>query len=129
MCVDVITNGSDQGQLGPMVEQIRDRYDRVPGAILVDGGFAKHEDIDTVSGTGCMVYAPVQIQITPRSTATPPRRAAADGYRGSQDDLQGPGGDCRMCERRRGLLQFLMRGGPKVRTIALLPLWHATRCA
>src|SRR3954451_16505467 len=36
--VDVITNGSDQGQMGPMVEQIRDRYDRVPGAMLVDGG-------------------------------------------------------------------------------------------
>src|SRR5437764_2481448 len=47
--VDVVTQGSDQGQLPPMLEQIHNRFDRYPEAALVDGGFAKHEDIEAVS--------------------------------------------------------------------------------
>src|SRR4051812_3309085 len=43
--VDVVTTGSDQGQMPPMVGQIRQRYGRAPNEYEVDGGFAKHEDI------------------------------------------------------------------------------------
>ena len=59
--VDVITSGSDAGQMSVMVEQIRQRTGVVPPAMLVDGGFAQHDEIDAVSGpkVGCAVYAPV----------------------------------------------------------------------
>ena len=60
--IDVATCGSDQGQMAPMVEQIHERYEPYPKDVLVDGGFVKHEDIDTVSAPeqGCTVYGPVR---------------------------------------------------------------------
>ena len=59
--VDVMTVGSDAGQMAPMVEQIKARYDETPKDILVDGGFAQHDQIEAVSAPemGCTVYAPV----------------------------------------------------------------------
>ena len=38
--VDVVTAGTDQGQLPPMLEQIADRFGKRPKEALVDGGFA-----------------------------------------------------------------------------------------
>jgi hypothetical protein len=60
--VDVVTTGSDLGQMAPMVGQIQGRYGRAPGEYEADGGFAKLEDIEAVSApeVGCTVYAPVQ---------------------------------------------------------------------
>ena len=58
---DVIAAGSDAGQMSGMVQKIRERVGEVPSAMLVDGGFAQHEEIDGVSDpkVGCTVYAPV----------------------------------------------------------------------
>ncbi len=39
--VDVVTSGSDAGQMAPMVEQIKSRYEETPKEVLVDGGFAQ----------------------------------------------------------------------------------------
>src|SRR6185312_2602531 len=44
--VEVVTVGSDAGQMAPMVEQIESRYDRKPEEMLVDGGFAQHDQMD-----------------------------------------------------------------------------------
>ena len=134
--VDVLTIGSDQGQMGPMVEQIVERYDQVPDAMLVDGGFAKHEDIEAVSQpeVGCTVYAPV-----PK-----PRDAKVDRHAPHPEDSEtvaewrqrmgteeaktiykerAATAECvNALARRRGLLQLLVRGVAKVRAIAL---WHA----
>ena len=44
--VDVTNCGSDQGEMLPMVEQHQERYDKVPDEYLVDGGFAKKDDIE-----------------------------------------------------------------------------------
>src|SRR5262249_11453144 len=59
--VDVVTVGSDAGQMEPMVEQVGGRDAEKPKDVLVDGGFAQHDQIDAVSGEGkgCTVYAPV----------------------------------------------------------------------
>jgi transposase len=46
--VDVNNVGSDLGQLAPMTEQLQARYGRAPAEMLVDGGFAKHDDIIVV---------------------------------------------------------------------------------
>ncbi len=58
--VDTTNSGGDQGQIAPMVEQHRERYGQVPDEALVDGGFAKKEDIEQVERNGTTVYAPVQ---------------------------------------------------------------------
>jgi len=58
--VDVVTVGNDQGQMPPMLDQIEDRFEQRPKEVLVDGGFAKLEDIEKVQAGGeCKVYAPV----------------------------------------------------------------------
>jgi transposase len=59
--VDVVTQGSDHGQLPPMLDQIEDRFGERPKEALVDGGFVKFEDIAQVQGgkKKCTVYAPV----------------------------------------------------------------------
>lgn len=58
--VDVINVGSDSGQMKPMVEQIEARYSATPERMLVDGNFAKLEDIETLHDKGSTVYAPVK---------------------------------------------------------------------
>ena len=42
--VDVTDAGTDQDQLPPMLEQLKERYSRVPEESLVDGGFASLDD-------------------------------------------------------------------------------------
>jgi len=131
--VDVTGRGSDQGEMAPMVEQHQERYDAYPGAILVDGGFAKKEDIDTVStpGKGCMVYAPV-----PK-----PKDAQRDRFEPLADDSaavaewrrrmgtheaqqiykeRASTAECvNAIARNRGLRQFTVRGLRKIKAVVL----------
>lgn len=90
--VDVTNSGGDQGKMRPMVEQHDDRYGEAPGEMLVDGGFAKKEDIIAVSPpiadepnadvepkdvgkrkAGTTVYAPVQASKTSQRDPHEPR--------------------------------------------------------
>jgi transposase len=58
--VEVVTEGSDKGQLPPMIRQRETRFGECPKEALVDGGFVRLEDIEKVqSEKKCMVYAPV----------------------------------------------------------------------
>ncbi|NOT57858.1 MAG: IS1182 family transposase [Deltaproteobacteria bacterium] len=134
--VDVITAGSDQGQLPPMVEQIHERFAQYPRAALVDGGFVKHDDIDTVSAPdkGCTVYAPVpkprdaaQDRYAPRPkdsaavAAWRQRMATADAQAIYKD--RAATAECvNALARNRGLRQLLVRGWAKVKAIVL---WYA----
>jgi transposase len=134
--VDVVTSGSDAGQMPPMVEQVQERHERPPKEMLVDGGFAKHEDIEAVSQPeiGTIVYAPVpksrnpeidehaphrrdtpivtqwrQRMATPEAQAIYKDRAATAEWSNAQS-------------RNRGLYQFRVRGLAKIKMIAL---WYA----
>lgn len=134
--VDVITAGSDQGQLPPMLEQIRERFAQYPRAALVDGGFAKHADIDTVSAPDkdCTVYAPVpkpkdaaQDRYAPHPkdsaavAAWRQRMATADAQAIYKD--RAATAECvNALARNRGLRHLLVRGLAKVKAIVL---WHA----
>ena len=134
--VDVLTVGSDQGQMGPMVERIAGRYDEVPGAMPVDGGFAKHEDIEAVSRAevGCTVYAPVPKPKDPKVDRHAPHAQDSEkvaewrqrmGTEKAKAIYKGRAATAECVNalaRRRGLLQLLVRGNEKVRAIAL---WHA----
>jgi len=134
--VDVIASGSDAGQMAPMVEQVRGRCGVTPSEMLVDGGFAQHDQIDAVSvpGVGCTVYAPVPQPRDPKVDRHEPkpgdsqavaawraRMATAEAkeiYKGRAATAE-----CvNALARGRGLLRFLVRGLAKVRAVAL---WHA----
>jgi len=58
--VDVTNEGTDGGQMPPMIEQIEERFDQKPRAMLVDGGFATVEAIDAAERGGTTVYAPMK---------------------------------------------------------------------
>jgi transposase len=134
--VDVVTSGSDQGQMEPMVHQTVDRYGKAPGAQLVDGGFAKKEAIEAVSAPeiGCTVYAPVQKPKDPkvdRYAPHPDDSAAVAEWRrrmGTEEAKtiykeRAATAECvNALARQRGLVQFVVRGLAKVRAVAL---WYA----
>lgn len=56
--VDMLTAGADQGQLTPMLDQIKQRYRRAPQEYLVDGGYVSAQQIEAAEAE-CTVYAPV----------------------------------------------------------------------
>lgn len=56
--VDVTNEGTDGGQMPPMLEQIEQRFDEKPQEMLVDGGFATVDAIDEAERRGTTVYAP-----------------------------------------------------------------------
>ncbi len=58
--VDVVSAGNDSEQLPPMLDQIRDRYGRVPPEAAVDGGFAGLQSIEDADARGCAVFAPLK---------------------------------------------------------------------
>lgn len=134
--VDVCTSGSDLGQMAPMVTQIQDRYGRAPQEMLVDGGFAKHEDIDAVSApaVGCTVYSPVPQPKDPKNDRYAPHpkdSPAAAAWRQRMQTAAAQAiyrdraavAECvNALARNRGLRQFLVRGLAKVKAIAL---WYA----
>jgi hypothetical protein len=58
--VDIVNEGVDSSQMGPMVDQIKQRHGVVPQAYLVDGGFVGREHITYVAREhGVAVYAPI----------------------------------------------------------------------
>jgi len=135
--VDVVNVGSDQGQMPPMVEQIEERYDKTPGEVLVDGGFAKHEDIETVSTAeaGTKVYAPVPKpkkdsdrdphQPLPGDSQTIAEWRVRMGSPEAKEIYKerASTAECvNAISRNRGLRQFLVRGLRKVRAVVL---WFA----
>jgi transposase len=134
--VEVITEGSDAGQLPPMVEQIRDRCGVYPKEALVDGSFAKHQDIDAVSKPeiGCTVYAPVPAPKDPkrdRYIPLPGDSEAVAAWRVRMGTAQAKEvykeraatAECVNAQaRNRGLVQLPVRGRLKVKAVAL---WFA----
>ena len=134
--VDVIASGSDAGQMAPMVEQVRERCGVTPAEVLVDGGFAQHDQIDAVSGpgVGCTVYAPVPKPKDPKVDRHAPKpgdsdavaawraRMATDQAKVIYKDRAATAECVNALARGRGLVRFLVRGLAKVRAVAL---WHA----
>ncbi len=57
--VDVTSQGSDSGLMQPRYDDVCERYDVVPEDYLVDGGFAKKDDITHVEQNGTRVFAPL----------------------------------------------------------------------
>ena len=133
--VDVVSVGSDNGQLLPMVERIEKRYAKVPARMLADGDFANLEDIQKISEKGSSVYAPVK-------NAKKELEAGKDPYAAKPKDAAGVGSwrermgteSAKEIYKRRasnaewanarframGLRQFAVRGVAKAKAQALL---------
>ncbi len=134
--VDVETTGSDAGQMVPMVEQVEERYETVPGECLVDGGFAQHDQIEAVSapGLGCTVYAPVPKPKDPKVDRHAPKpgdsaavaawrqRMATEEAKAIYKERAATAECVNALARGRGLFRLLVRGLAKVKAIAL---WYA----
>jgi len=134
--VEVTNAGSDGGELPPMLDQVRERYQEDPTQVLVDGGFATKEAItDAAENHGSTVYAPlkdVQKQLAKgtdpyakkkgdtRAVAAWRERmgtmAAKALYKLRAQTAEWVNAQC----RNHGLWQMPVRGQPKCRIVALL---------
>ena len=129
--VDVVTIGSDQGQMAPMVDQVTERCGRAPASWLVDGGYVGHDQIDRVSET-TVVYGPVpepkDKTVDPhQAKATDSEAVAAWRERMGTDEAKdiykkrAATAECVNAQsRNRGLQQFRVRGLPKVKCVMLI---------
>jgi len=130
--VEVTNAGSDAGQGEPMRQQVEQRTERSVSEHLMDGGFVKLEEIDRAAAVGVTVYMPV-----PK-----PRKADVDRHQAKRGDSaavaawrqrMGTAEAKEIYKERaatietingelkteRGLGPFRVRGGPKVRCVAL----------
>jgi transposase len=147
--VDVVTAGSDQGQMAPMVDQVVERCGRAPEHWLVDGGYPGHEQIDAVAERTTVV-APVPKPKARRkdkdgdpgpSEAAPPekiadphapkpgdseavaewrQRMATDEAKALYLDRAATAECVNALARNRGMRQLPVRGLNKVKGVALL---------
>ncbi|HMB02240.1 MAG TPA: IS1182 family transposase [Isosphaeraceae bacterium] len=134
--VEVTTTGSDMGQIAPMNEQIHDRHAVHPKEALVDGGFAKHQDIEATATQcgGCQVYAPVPEPRDPKQDRYAPHdgdspavaewraRMATEAAKQIYKERAATAECVNAQARNRGLVRLLVRGLKKVKAIAL---WYA----
>lgn len=126
--------GSDMNQMAPMLDDVRQRYGRLPKQWLADGGFAKHEQIEAVAAAGCTPYLPVMAARNDARDPHTPRagdsaaiaqwreRMASDQARVIYKE-RGASVECANAQlRRRELWRFNVCGLVKARAVLL---WHA----
>jgi transposase len=133
--VEVTNAGTDGDQLPPMLEQLDQRYERVPDEALVDGGFATVAAIEQADEQGCTVYAPVRDEEKQRAEGKDPharKRGDSDAVAGWRERMGTEAAKvlyrlrCQTAEwvnaqcRNRGLWQMPVRGQPRCRMVALL---------
>jgi transposase len=132
--VDVISNGSDGGQLQPAIQQVQARYETTPKEMLVDGGYAKREDIEQLAQARppCTVYAPPpELKTHDGRDVAPPADESAEvrEWRSRMKTAEAQRiykerastAECVNAQaRNRGLQQFVVRGLKKVRSVVLL---------
>ena len=137
VAADVINQGSDAGQMQPMIERIKASYGQKPREYLADGGFSTRDDIIALEQADIAVHAPLKDEAKIADSGRDPfaRRPgdtdeiAAWRARMATDEAKAvyaqraataefPNAGC----RNRGLHQFVVRGLQKVRAITL---WQA----
>jgi transposase len=133
--VDVTNAGGDGEELPPMLDQLEERYRRVPPEALVDGGFATKAAIEYAEGRGCTVYAPIKAEEKKRAAGKDPyarlkgdsdavaawrsrmgTEAAKSIYRLRAQTAEWVNAQA----RNRGFWFMPVRGQPRCRNIALL---------
>jgi transposase len=134
--VAVTNSGGDGGQLGPMTDQLSDRYQKAPPAALVDGGFTTLDDIEGVHEKHKVkVYGPIKDEEKKKAAGVDPfqpRKNDGPGVAAWRERMGTP--EARTIyklraqtaewvnagARNRGLYQVRVRGSQKVLAVALL---------
>lgn len=130
--VEVVNIGSDKAQTVPMLEQIEQRYDRLPTGWLMDGGFVNLSAIDKAAAQKVLVYAPVpepKDKTRDPYAPLPDDSAAVAAWRqrmGTDEakaiyKLRAATVECTNAQARssNGVYQVRVRGRAKVRCVAL----------
>jgi len=131
--VDVVPAGTDLGQLGPMMEQLRGRYGRAPDEVLADGGYVALREIRQLTQDGCVLYAPParrrgvgrawdQRRRNDAATAAWRERMATAEAQAIYRERAATIECVNALARNRGLHQVAVRGLRKVRAVLL---WFA----
>jgi transposase len=134
--VDVVSIGSDNGQMAPMYQKLKKDYDTKPTDYLIDGGFTAVNDIVQVEQAGTNVYGVIrnaekqlaagknpyeaQPKDKPEMAAYRERMGTAEAkqkYSQRAGIAEFPNAEC----RNRGLGQFRVRGRLKAKAQTL---WH-----
>jgi transposase len=140
--VSVDNLGSDMGRMAPMAEALAAAYGRKPREHLADGGFAKLDDIETLTQAGVTPYVPVPAPRHPardRHAPAPDDRPAVAAWRRRMGTdaakeiykQRAATAECVNAQaRNRGLTRFVVRGLAKVRAAVLwYALAHNMACA
>lgn len=136
VAAEVTSQGSDSGLMKPMFDEVAERYSVTPKEYLVDGGFAKKDDITHVEKQGTEVLAPLYAEQKQLDEGKDPYAARANEsaemtahrermgtaqakatYKRRSAIAEFPNADC----RNRGLTQFRVRGLVKAKAQTL---WH-----
>jgi transposase len=136
--VAVTGSGADSGQMPAMLEQLQRRYQQTPTAMLVDGGFAVLQDIETAyQEYGVAVYAPVKDEDKKRAAGDDPfapRRRDSAGVAAWRQRMGTVAAQAlyrqrtstaewvNAAARNRGLYQVRVRG---VRSVLAVLRWQA----
>ena len=135
--VDVTNEGTDSGQMDPMLTRLQQDFGTLPDEYLVDGGFSSRDDTTHVEQQGTKVYAPIKKEKKLLEEGKDPyarRRDDTDEYYAYRQRMKTPEAQAIYKQRsstaefpnagcrNRGLHQFPVRGLKKTRTIAV---WQA----
>ncbi|HEX7893153.1 MAG TPA: IS1182 family transposase [Terriglobales bacterium] len=135
--VDVTNEGTDAGELPPMLEQIQHHYGKTPAHVLVDSAYATKDSVTAAEQRETKVVSSIpraeqirkhgndphapQYRDSPEYVRFRQRMAQAENqalYKERPSIAEFPNAVC----RNQGLRQFNVRGLLKVKAIAL---WHA----
>ena len=135
--VDVNNQGTDGSLLGPMYDQLGERYGQLPKEYLADCGFVQLDDITRLESSGTRVYMPVKDSKKKIENGKDPYAkkkgdsdevkqwrarmgtdAAKEIYKQRTATAEFPNAGC----RNRGLQQFNVRGLVKAKAVSL---WQA----
>ena len=75
LAMDVINEGSDAGQMQPMMAEIKNDLGKVPNKLLTDGGFSTVADIEATTQEGTTVYTPLKEEDKQRAAGKDPHAA------------------------------------------------------
>jgi transposase len=133
--VQVTNAGTDSEELPPMLDQLNERYERVPPEALVDGGFATVDTIEKAAERHCTVYAPLKDEEKQQAEGKDPH-ARKKGDSDAVAEWRSRMGTevakaiyrlrCQVAEwvnaqcRNRGFWHMPVRGRPRCRIVALM---------
>jgi hypothetical protein len=132
--VEVTNEGTDGGQLPPMIEQVEATYNKLPDKVLVDSAFATKESVTDVERRGVEVISTIpRAEQLEEHGKNPHERQKGDSdeyaafrarmsepenqelYKQRPSIAEFPNAEC----RNRGLKQFRVRGLEKVKAVTL----------